>query len=645
MPKSDKSTSTEPRVADCLQKALALERQTPQFSDLTVEAGGVEFQCHRLILAAISGFFRSLLSSGMRESTERRVQLQGIPSDVFTDVLRWIYDGSFILSLENVFDVLPAADQLDIHSLLSECRDFLEQNLSVDNCVSIYNISGVYPTGDLNAKSRSFLLKNFNSVCSSEEFFKLSAEDLKSLVADPELVTRSEDAVIESILRWVKADARPVSNEYQGRKCTTDGELGSSTSNTKGLTESGKDLGCKEDETGGTTDPTDDLDKTCSLKGGLDNADGTTASVGIGKEENIEQHSRIDVLPKLLEATRYLLASSNCVCLTLATEPLVQADQRCRAIQEEMLHHKTRLDRHQNEWMPPASLRMNNELRDVVLTCFTNRLYCKLRWNDPWYELNVNLTLKAVTNLVYYDSNIYIRNQSKMLSVFIPRYTSWHGIMGIPQVNVVTVAMFPVGDELISVYKFDGETYAVESLDLKKTGEAAWKEVGKLSMRGMEVASVTNIGSRLIIFWKQGGQSRLSIECFDMVRRESSLLQDQLCSSSGLVTFKHGDQAFALQQNGALWRICAQTDAPYVNLRLEMWVWNFHRAVGGAMLVKGELWVFDTTPKSDGDPATEAEEEKVCLEGVFKDVKFCFVSTHQTGFVHAVVPANLICSS
>ena len=82
-------------------------------------------------------------------------------------------------------------------------------------------------------------------------------------------------------------------------------------------------------------------------------------------------------------------------------------------------------------------------------------------------------------------------------------------------------------------------------------------------MRGMEVASITNIGSELVVFWRQAGQNCVSIECFDLIQRKSFFLPDQLTVSSSLATFKHGDDVFALQENGSLWRISLLQSQPY----------------------------------------------------------------------------------
>ncbi|GFR64638.1 kelch-like 40 [Elysia marginata] len=646
MPRSTRGTSTVPRVADVLQQALAQERKELQFSDLTVLVEGSEFHCHRFVLAAISGFFRSLLSSGMREATERKVQLHDFSSTVFTDVMRWIYDGDLTITFDNALDLLPAADQLDIAPLKLECIEFLGENMTQENCVSIYRTSNLFHCEDLKAMSWDYLLKTFDSVCSYEEIFKLSPEDMMRLITDPKLVTQTEDNVVENVLKWL-------AYEMLDTQClegsTTDG---SDKKHMQDVRNAFKTCQTERSSQSNSEDHNKEVITDGMAKDVMDSGDSEreesfkTNQTPIATDENteastnsvvIESRSRISRLVELLKATRYLLVSSNCLWGTLAKDPIVQADERCRGIFDEILHHKTRLDRHQNEWKAAETHRESDQLTDVVLTCMNNTLSCRLSCDGSWKNVSGGVNLHMVSQISYFDNDIYIRLSNKNLYVFMPKYNSCPCIMDASSSNISTYAMFPVGNELISVCSISGsDTYAVESVCLKSSKHTQWKQVGQLFTQGMEVASVTNIDRKLIVFWKKGGQSYLNIECFDLIRGESFLLPDQISSSAGLVTFKHDDQAFAVQQNGALWRICTKAEAPYISLKLELWLWNFHRAVSGAILVSEELWMFEPTPK------TTSERVAVKLEGVFKEVRFCSTSVHQTGFIHAVLPKSVI---
>ena len=203
--------------------------------------------------------------------------------------------------------------------------------------------------------------------------------------------------------------------------------------------------------------------------------------------------------------------------------------------------------------------------------------------------------------------------------------------------------MVPVGNDFFIVVTTDSDRYSVERLSIPYRGSAQWLQVGEFITRGMEVASVTNIGTKLVVFWRQAGKACLRIECFDLVRLESFLLPDHLSSSSGLVTFKHDDEAFALQENGSLWRIRVLQAAPYIQVEYQLSLWNFHRALGGAILVRGNLMVFENKAESNQSSEISGREEKnTTLDKVFKELKFIKSAPTQIGYVHSIMPVRIL---
>ncbi|GFN90259.1 kelch-like 25 [Plakobranchus ocellatus] len=624
----NQGTCTDATVVMLLHKALAEERREAQFSDLTVSVGGVDFKCHKLVLAAISGFFRSLFSSGMKEALEGRVVLHGFAghdfsSDVFTDLMKWLYDGNLILSLENVFEILQLSDQLDIQVLFNECKEFLAQNLSVTNCVKVYNISVMHNYASLYKMSWDLLLKNFDNVFSSNDFRHLTFDCIKNLIHSPDLVSRSEDVVIENIFKWVRAALRVTlveseceKNPHHMEKCseiplTKDDETDQTTIEDEDATQS--DL-C-EGETSTKTE-----DKICS-----DNT----------KDKTIDYY-----LIDLLEATRYLLISGNCLWQTLANDPLVQNNPKGLAIQEQVVRYKSRLDSHQDGCIPAAFHRNTSHLKNVVLFYSKDMLLCIDKSGDFFLKKKMSETMDlpdVPTCLVYYDNKIYIQGQQRMLHVFTFEGMKWNILADSMQGKDRAVHMLPIGNELISINTSDNIKYIVESHPLQAYERSAWIRVGELSMQSMEIKCVTNIGSKLIIFWSQAGRSCITIECFDLTRLESYIVPHQLDSSDGLIAFKHEDEAFVLQQNGTLWRLSAQPKTPFIALKYEMRLWTFQRVVHGALLFDDTLLVFGDEPNDESLLKTDA-----CLNNVFKRVLSFSVASSVKGFIHAVVCRSLI---
>ena len=593
--------------------------QTP--ADFSVLVQGKEFRCSRDILREKSGYFQCLFSSGMTETNQNSVTLENMSSNVFDDVYRWMVTGNSVLATDKVFDVLMATDFLLIENLMDDCEKFISQNkldpslsanISSENYVVLYRLSRNFCCEGLKQSMdfifRDFFLENFDEMSASEAFYELSVEELKSLVADCQLKTLSEDLVVESILRW--SESYTEKEPKYGSESYTEKEP-------KYVSESYTQI---ESQT-----PTE---RTISVSGN----DGTS-------------DRRSDtILSSLLRSTRYLLVSSYCLWNTLSLHPLVQADEECLEILEEIKRYKTCLDIHQHTCLSAAMQRRPTQIRDVILTCSGGAiLYQNLVSSQSWKDFGLFCPQPDANSMAYYDGSVYVQGENKRLWVLKPKEKEWEVVTenasSCSKSNVRTIAMLPIENELVSVYEDGSKTYIIERLSLQffaRRGQS-WATAGELSPgRGMEVVAVTNIGRRLIIFWEEPGQQYFRIQCFDLYNRKSLPVADHLqrClgSDSCLVTFKHEDEAFVLQGNGSLWRVTAVQRNGFLSVTYEMPLWSGLNSVRGAMIVLDQLWVFGEEFQA------KVDEDNQHLDGVFKKVTFCQSQNSKTGYIHAVLP-------
>lgn len=90
------------------------------FSDVVIRAGGREFRAHRVVLAAASPVFLSMLAGGMQEAREAAVELQGVGSDTVELLLRYIYGDETEVSFASAVALCALADQYQLHSGLAD---------------------------------------------------------------------------------------------------------------------------------------------------------------------------------------------------------------------------------------------------------------------------------------------------------------------------------------------------------------------------------------------------------------------------------------------------------------------------------------------------------------------------------------------
>lgn len=104
--------------------------------DVTFILGQEKIMAHSVILTTRVPYYKKLLSSGMKESHSREIEINGISAEVFKALLKFIYSAKLPLKLENIAqELMLAADLYDIESLKQACCKNILLNLRVDNLV------------------------------------------------------------------------------------------------------------------------------------------------------------------------------------------------------------------------------------------------------------------------------------------------------------------------------------------------------------------------------------------------------------------------------------------------------------------------------------------------------------------------------
>ena len=98
-------------------------REQGEFIDVHLKVGEEVFTAHRIVLAASSDYFHAMFSHGMKESNQEVIELkdENISAAALKIVLDSIYSGDILVNDENVFDILVAADHLQVTSVVQCC--------------------------------------------------------------------------------------------------------------------------------------------------------------------------------------------------------------------------------------------------------------------------------------------------------------------------------------------------------------------------------------------------------------------------------------------------------------------------------------------------------------------------------------------
>ena len=180
-------------------------RKKDSFFDVTVSVKDKEFKAHRLVLAAASPFFLSLLVSDMREGKEQfiRIELEEATGSVMEDVFEYIYTGNVAVTKDTAHDLVAVADYLLLPGLKTLACDVLEENITIENCIFNNYFANKYQCLELMVESCGFINSNFSSVMKTDDFLKLDIAQVMKWVSSDDVTVTSEEEIFKGIVQWV----------------------------------------------------------------------------------------------------------------------------------------------------------------------------------------------------------------------------------------------------------------------------------------------------------------------------------------------------------------------------------------------------------------------------------------------------------
>ena len=189
---------------ELIERVEAL-RRNESFCDVIVSVKGKEFKAHKLVLAAASPFFLSLLTSDMREGNEQliRIELEEATAAVMEEVLKYIYTGNVSVTEESGHNLIATADYLLLPGLKTAACNFLKKSVTPENCIFSYYFADKYHCLELKEKSHATIISHFSVVMETDDFLNLDVKQLVEWVSSDDVIVRAEEEIFQGILKWV----------------------------------------------------------------------------------------------------------------------------------------------------------------------------------------------------------------------------------------------------------------------------------------------------------------------------------------------------------------------------------------------------------------------------------------------------------
>ena len=176
-----------------------------------VEMEGSDGECiaaHRLVLSAISPYFRVMFTSDLSESRQKMIKIENIKGAILATLVRFAYLSKLEVTSSNVEELLAASNLLQIKEVEKACCDYLQAQLHPSNCLGIWALAEHHNCRELSSFAFKYILKNFPLVSCCDEFCCLPFADVKTLLKNENLSINAEEAVYEAGLRWIESESK-----------------------------------------------------------------------------------------------------------------------------------------------------------------------------------------------------------------------------------------------------------------------------------------------------------------------------------------------------------------------------------------------------------------------------------------------------
>ncbi len=176
--------------------------------DIHLEVDGKTISAHRVVLAAVSPYFKALFNGNFKEANEKVVKMKGISFDGLRSIIDCMYFPGLTLNMGNLPGILGAANFLQIFTIVSQCEGFMKQQMSETTWFRFLELADQYYLNDTLSHVTDYKLGNFATLRHSTEF-KLLTQGFSDtfLFSHNELNTgNDESSVFYAIKEWLEYD-------------------------------------------------------------------------------------------------------------------------------------------------------------------------------------------------------------------------------------------------------------------------------------------------------------------------------------------------------------------------------------------------------------------------------------------------------
>uniref|UniRef100_A0A8B9MYS8 BTB domain-containing protein n=1 Tax=Accipiter nisus TaxID=211598 RepID=A0A8B9MYS8_9AVES len=157
-----------------LLEGLSSLRVQRALCDVTLEAEGICFPAHKIILASASNYCKILFVGNLTRagSLDGNIRLKAVSAAGLRNVLNFIYSNKLDLSLQNIEETFKAAETLLVREVIKLCFRFLEGCLNCENCMDVLNIAKKLGPAELRQKAMCYIGQHYKQILADPQCLK-----------------------------------------------------------------------------------------------------------------------------------------------------------------------------------------------------------------------------------------------------------------------------------------------------------------------------------------------------------------------------------------------------------------------------------------------------------------------------------------
>ncbi|XP_059158688.1 kelch-like protein 8 [Physella acuta] len=582
---------TSPETCTEIVKCLGIVWTDKMFLDFTIKIQDDTITCHKLVLAACSEFFQALFRSGMREVTENCVVLKDVSYEIFQLILKTLYTGVNVLTLDNFIHVWRAVHMLQINFMVKMCERFAAKSITIDNWENIYVIAKLLASTFVLDKLHSFMLQNFDQISLSSTYLQLTPNEVRDLIKSQDLCVSSEDIVLESVIRWVDC--------YAPNNANTDIKI-TNVIEKDGIA----------------------LEKVLSEN-----------LLNVAVTDHL---SRKNELVDLVSLVRTYLVSPEVLTRVYHLKRCTE-NKDFRDIIVSALSYQAQPSR-DGQWPSAAMHRSCSSFTHVgVYAKRDGQFRAILASDETWFDLPTCDGLKESIQLVTFDSDLYAIGKplnmpnTQQYKLFVLSGNGWKEVLNLPGNNFLLLVSHRQFIYILD--KSDNVIYLINprNLDFKKFREIPTQ---------LDIKYATIFENSILIFSSETHNNieNTVVHNYEFSSAVCTKLTDLDGPADQLTTFKNDKHSYILQTNGSLWVILNASSLKRIEIKCVSKLWNGQRKQYGALTYNEKLIIFGNSLKSDPPDANR----KNTVPGHLKDISYWGNDDAMSNFVPATLPKTFL---